>query len=171
MKRKSKVIAISGLLTAVIVVLFFISSIIDVLDYTVSALCGIIVTFIFVEFGKKSAISVYLASSILTLILIPNKLSPILFVLFCGWYPFLKERLERLKNSLSVILKLLSFNAVLILILAFAKFVFLIEDFSTVLVISVILTANFSFILYDVLITRLIFLYVNKYRKLFKFLK
>lgn len=171
MRKKSKVIALSGLLTALIVVLFFISSIIDVLDYTVSALCGIIVTFVFVEFGRKSAFSIYLVSSILTLLLVPNKFSPLLFVLFCGWYPFLKVVLERMKNPISIILKLLSFNAVLTVILVLAKFFFLVEDFSTVLVISVIATANLSFVLYDVLLTRLIFLYVHKYRKRFKFLK
>ena len=55
-RRKIKAITFSGLTIALIVVLLFLSSIIEVLDYTACAICGIAVTFILVEFGTGYAV-------------------------------------------------------------------------------------------------------------------
>ena len=73
-KSKTKSIAFSGIATAIIVILLFIAGIIEVLDYTACAICGLIITFILVEFGTSSAIGVYIASSILSLLIIPSKI-------------------------------------------------------------------------------------------------
>ena len=74
-KRKTTAIAFSGIAIALIVILLFIAGIIDVLDYTASAICGLIVTFILIEFGTSSAVAVYVSSSILCLIMIPSKIN------------------------------------------------------------------------------------------------
>lgn len=170
-KNNTKAVAFSGLSTALIVILLFLASIIDVLDYTASAICGLIVTFIIVEFGAKSALCVYLASSVLSLMLIPSKIAALLFIAFCGWYSFVKRYLERIREPFSFVLKLFIFNAVLFLIIAVTKWVFMIDDFSFLTLTVVLITANVSFVLYDLLITKLIWLYVNVYRKRFKIFK
>ncbi len=170
-KKKTNAVAFSGLATALIVILLFLASIIDVLDYTASAICGLIVTFIIIEFGTKNAVAVYFASSLLSIILIPSKISALLFIAFCGWYSFVKRYIEKIKEPFSYLLKLLIFNSVLGIIIAVTKWVLLIDDFSVLTLITVMVTANVSFVLYDLLITRLIWLYVKVYRKRFKIFK
>ena len=168
--RKTKAITFSGLATAMTLVLFFLASIIDVLDYTVSAICGLVVTFILVEFGTKSALCVYFASSILSLIILPSKTTVLLFVAFCGWYPFIKRYLERLREPFCIIIKFLVFNLSLALIIYLTKKFFVIEHIPTVGYIILCVVSNITFVLYDVLITKTIWLYVHKYRKKLTFL-
>ena len=48
---------------------------------------------------------------------------------------------------------------------------FMIEKISAFTVFAVVIVSNFTFYLYDVLITKLVWLYVNVYRKKLKFIK
>lgn len=170
-KNKTKAISFSGIATALIVILLFLAGIIDVLDYTASAIAGIIVTFILVEFGTSSAVSVYLSSSVLALLIIPNKVSALLFIAFCGWYSFIKRYIEKLSRPFEIIAKLLIFNGILSIIIIITMFVFMFDGISLITLVVVFVTANVAFVLYDFLLTRLIWLYVNIYRKKFNILK
>ena len=60
MKKKNNnfKIAFCGILCAINCVLLYLGSILDVFDYTVSALCGIIVTLAIIEFGNGAGVSV-----------------------------------------------------------------------------------------------------------------
>lgn len=169
--KNTKAIAFSGVFIALIVVLLFIASIIDVLDYTVSAMCGIIITLILVEFGTSFAVLSYFASSLLGLLMVPNKINVILFVAFCGWYPFVKRYLEKLPNILCIISKFVVFNISLGAIFFVSTAFLTANNVSAKDFILLYLVSNFTFFLYDTLITKLIWLYVHKYRKLFKFFK
>lgn len=156
---------------ALVVVLLFIASIIDVLDYTVAALCGLIVTFVIVEFSAGYAAAVYAGGSILAILLVPNKINVILFVAFCGWYPFIKRYLERVKEPFGMLLKLVIFNAAVASIYLFMRKVMLIEYKLVAIDILFYLLCNVAFYFYDILITKLIWIYVHKYRDKLKFLK
>lgn len=156
---------------ALIVILLFLGSVIDILDYTVSAICGIIITFILIEFGTKFAVLSYFGASILGLILVPNKINAILFVAFCGWYPFIKRYLERLPSLFCLISKFAVFNATLIPIFLITAAFFPIENIRITEFVLLYAVCNVTFYLYDTLITKLIWLYVHKYRKLFKIFK
>ncbi len=169
--NKTRSIAFSGLTIALIVVLLFIASMVDVLDYTISAACGIIVTFILVEFGNKCALSVYFGASIFAVLLVPNKINAILFVAFCGWYPFVKRYFEKAKEPVGTLLKFIAFNISLTLIVFVSKKVFLFENISYTWFFTIYAISNFTFILYDILITKMIWLYVHKYRKKLNFPK
>lgn len=164
-KKRTKAISFSGIVTALIVVLLFLAGIIDVLDYTASAIAGILVTFILIEFGTSFALSVYFSSSILSLLIIPNKLSALLFVAFCGWYSFVKRYIERFPKVIEMVAKFLIFNSILTVIVFITKFILMFDSISIFTYLVVFLTANVAFILYDILITRLIWLYINIYRK------
>ena len=169
-RKKTKAITFSGLTIALIVVMLFMASIVDVLDYTISAICGIAVTFILIEFGTAPALSVYFGASILSLILVPSKINAILFIAFCGWYPFVKRVFERIREPIGTLLKFVIFNISLTVIIAISKAVFLFENTSAIWYALLYAVSNFTFLLYDVLITKLIHIYVYKYRKKFKFL-
>ena len=163
--KKTKAISFSGIVTALIIVLLFLAGIIDVLDYTASALAGILVTFILIEFGTSFALSVYFSSAILSLLIIPNKLSALLFVAFCGWYSFVKRYFEKLPKIIEIVVKFLTFNSILTIIILITKFILLFDNISIFTYVVVFVSANVAFILYDILITRLIWLYINAYRK------
>jgi hypothetical protein len=150
--------------------LFFIAGIIEVLDYSACAIAGIIVTFILIEFGTASAVGVYAVSSLISLLLVPSKLAPLLFIAFCGWYSFLKRYLERISGWSCILLKLLVFNVALTAVWLVTKAMLLIE-IEVYLAIPIILIANAVFFIYDNLLTRLIWLYVHKIRKKLTFLK
>ncbi len=170
-KRKTTATAFSGIAIALIVILLFIAGIIDVFDYTASAICGLIVTFILVEFGTSFAVAVYTSSTVLCLIMIPSKIAAVLYIAFCGWYSFIKPHIEKIKEPFGTIFKFLVFNAVLSIIVLLTLKLFMIEKISTFTVIILVIISNFTFFLYDVLITKLIWLYVHIYRKKLKFLK
>ncbi|MBE6701742.1 MAG: hypothetical protein E7582_07660 [Ruminococcaceae bacterium] len=168
-KRKTKGIAFSGLSVALIIVLFFISSIFDVLDYTACAFAGLIVTFILVEFGTSLAVAVYFASSILSLLLVPSKFTILLFIFFCGWYSFVKRFIERIREPFCMVIKFAVFNVALLCV-TFITSKLLLLEVEVLWYVLVFLLANVTFYLYDLLITRLIWIYVHKYRKKLKFL-
>ena len=171
MKKKTQAVAFSGIISALCVVLLYLGSIIDVLDYSVSALCGILVTLISVEFGNRTGIGVWIVSSILSLLLLPQKFSALLFILFCGWYTFVKKIYETLPCALSWVLKLITFNAVLSAIFFITLKVLLIENVGIVTIIGTTALSNFVFVIYDILLTKLTFLYIVSWRKRLTFLK
>lgn len=156
--------------TALIVILLFIAGVIDVLDYTVAAICSLVITFMIIEFGNAEAFGVYLASSVLSILIIPSKVSALLYIAFCGWYPFVKRYAEILPDKLTLIIKLIVFNGIVATIFFLGKKLFLIENIPSHLFFILIALSNFTFIIYDKLITKLIWLYANKYRSKLKFL-
>ena len=171
MKKKTRAVAFAGIISALCVVLLYLGSIVDVLDYSVSALCGILVTLISVEFGNRTGVSVWIVSSILALLILPQKFSALLFVLFCGWYIFVKKLYEKLPNIVSWILKLATFNVVLAAILFITLKVLLIENLGFISIVGIVALSNLVFIIYDILLTKLTFLYIVSWRKKLTFLK
>lgn len=171
MKKKTRAIAFAGIISALCVVLLYLGSIIDVLDYSVSALCGILITLISVEFGNRIGVSVWIVSSVLSLLILPQKFSALLFVLFCGWYTFAKKLYERLPRFLSWILKFVTFNVVLSAIFFITLKVLMIKGVGFITVVGVIVLSNLVFVIYDILLTRLTFLYIVSWRKRLTFLK
>ena len=170
-RRKTQAIAFSGIAAALCVVLLYFGSIIDVLDYTVSAFGGIIITVVLAEFGKSAAIGVWISSSALALLLIPSKISALLFVSFCGWYPMVKRALEALPRIFSIILKALIFNVILAVIFLVTVKVFMIEGIGIATAAGVFLLSNAVFVIYDILISRITALYILRLRKKLTFLK
>lgn len=173
--RKIKAITFSGISIALIVIFLFMASIIEVLDYSICLLCGLAVALILAEFGTSSALSVFVGSSILSLMMVPSKISVVLFVAFCGWYPLAKKYLEKFREPFGTISKYVIFNITLtIMILLFKEL--MIADFPQslpycVIVAILYVAANVIFGLFDTLITRLTWLYLHKYRKQFNFFK
>ena len=171
MKKRTRAVAFAGIISALCVVFLYLGSIIDVLDYSVSALCGILVTLISVEFGNRTGISVWIVSSILSLLILPQKFSALLFVLFCGWYTFVKKIYEKFPSTVSWVLKLITFNAVLSIIFFITLKVLLIEGVGFITVAGTTVLSNLVFVIYDILLTRLTFLYIVSWRKRLTFLK
>lgn len=170
-KRSTKALAFSGIATAVISTVMYLSSIVTVFEYCACVVGGLIVTFIIVEFGTKYALTVYFASSVLSVIIIPTKMTLLLFVLFCGWYSFVKRYLDRLPSFIRILSKLAVFNTSLAAITFITVKFLMTEAIAWYMYVLVFLLADLTFLMYDRLIDKLIFIYVMKYRNKLKFLK
>ncbi len=174
--KKSKLTALCGMLTALSVVLMMSTSILPVLMYTLPLVTGVIVRLVEVLSSKKWAFGVYLSTSVLSLLLLTDKETALVYALFFGYYPLIRATLEKLPKVLSWIVKLAVFNfsAVIIGFLGVWVFGVPVEEYTelgkaTIPVLLVL--ANIMFFMYDILISKYsIFfkLIADKMKRIFK---
>ena len=163
-----------GLAAALCVTLMFLGGILYIFAYTVPMLLGLVTVMIKKTFGTGSAVSVYIATSILSLILVPEKETVMMYVLFFGYYPIIRTYLDRIKSKIiSLSLKLIIFNACVAVIELICVYVFGIPffedgDFSKAMLIVFALAMNVIFIMYEHLLKYFVLLYERKIEKRLK---
>ena len=166
-------LTVCAMLSALGVVILLLGSVVEVVDMAMAALASLLCIFAVIEYDKAAPWLVYAVTAVLALILpIPNKTPAVMHAGFLGYYPIIKEKLERRKKPIAWLLKLVIFNAALAVIFLVVKFV-LSPLTSTPLWMYVALfpLAELAFILYDIALTRLITLYILKIRHRFNFKK
>ncbi len=168
MKKKSRNIATSGILTALATVCLLLGSVFQTLDLSVAAIGGFIVLVAMIEMGPKWALGVYFTTAIITMVILPYKTAALIFACFTGFYPVLKKPLNDIKNIvLSYIARIAVFNLFMTLaIYVGLNFLNIEEDFFVFGIIVYIL-ANITFIVYDYAMERFVFLYNSRLRGLF----
>lgn len=141
------------------IVIMTLGSIVEVLDLSTAALASMILIFAVIEIGGPWPWLTYAATGLLSLLL-PLKTAAIFYIL-AGYYPLVKEKLERIRSRvLTWIIKLLGFNAVLIICYIIVKHILLLPDTFDGLSWLAIPIANITFILYDIALTRIISYYI-----------
>jgi len=119
--KKVKSITLSGILLAFTVICVFLATFLPTSVLSLYAISSLFIAVIIIEFGTKAGWAFYLASSILSIVLIP-RLEVIPFVVFFGLYGLIKLYIERLHSRvLEYILKLIYFNICLVLGMFFLK--------------------------------------------------
>ncbi len=166
--KRSKNIALSAILCSLGVLILYIGSVIEIFDLTMGALASIIIIFSVIEMGRKTPYLIYAVTSLLSVLLLPNKFSAVLYIVFAGIYPILKEKFERLHFVISWILKLSVFNTSLLLLILVTKYILNIPDIDIDFKWLVFGLGNATFILYDVAISKIITLYLVKLRSMLK---
>jgi hypothetical protein len=156
--------ATCALLCALGVVLSWLGSLADLLDLCTPFFAALLLVPIVIEYGRRYAWSVWGATALLSLLLLPNK-SPAIIYLAFGYYPILKAVLERLRPALTNFLKLILFIAVDLSIVFLSNALFGVSEaappyFNAVLCIGGLIVLW----LIDLCLTRLITIYVIKYR-------
>ena len=68
------------------------------MSYGLPALCGVLTTLVVIECGDRTALLMYGAVSILSLLLLPAKESAVVYLLVFGWYPVAKRRIESINK-------------------------------------------------------------------------
>ena len=165
---KSGKIALGGLLTALGVVLMFITGLIPIGTYALPAIAGVLLIVAVIEIGAKWAWMIYAAVAVLSLLFAADKEAALLFVLFFGYYPVLKSFLERISNKvLSWISKFAVFNVAVVACFFLAvNFLQLPEDSFTVFGIYLpwvfLILGNAVFLIYDIALSGLVATYVEK---------
>lgn len=165
---KSGKIALGGLLTALGVVLMFLTGLIPIGTYALPAIAGVLLIVAVIEIGAKWAWMIYAAVAVLSLLFAADKEASLLFVLFFGYYPVLKSFLERISNKvLSWISKFAVFNVAVVACFFLAvNFLQLPEDSFTVFGIYLpwvfLILGNAVFLIYDIALSGLVATYVEK---------
>ena len=169
--RGTRALTLSAVLCALGVILLALGSLLQVLDLTMAALASVLVIFCVIELGGKYPYLVFAVTALLSMILVPYKTAPLVYACFAGYYPILKAILEgHLPRFWCWVLKLLFFNAALALALylAIAVFAVFALPITWYYILSPLLTP--LFVVYDIALTRLITVYLHRWRHRFSFL-
>ncbi|MBR3879084.1 MAG: hypothetical protein IKJ24_03065 [Clostridia bacterium] len=184
--ERTKKLTLGAILASMGVVLLTVGGLVEVLDLSMAALASFFCIFAVIEMGKGYPLMIYAVTGILAVLIMPQSLSGWIYLLFFGYYPIVKAKLERLPTTLAWVLKLAVFNAAVTVYAAICYFLFfgelelLLLEFSTlfggmniggVLVAIIYAILNVIFVVYDIAITRIITLYLIKLRHRFRFLK
>ena len=166
LKGSTRMLAVSAVLSALGVVVMLLGTVISVLDLTMVAIASIFIFFAIIEMGSPYQYLIYVTTSVLSMLLLPDKFSAVLYVIFGGIYPVLKQKLEKLPTLLSWVLKAVYFNAVLVGAVLGAKYLFGVEEEELTLVLFAV--GNVAFFMYDIAMTKLITYYLLGLRKKFR---
>ena len=166
---------VCGVLSALSVLILYLGALIEVLDLSVSAIASLVIVLIVIEMGHSYAWLTYLAVSILSIILLPQKLAAIFFAAFMGFYPMVKSYIEKIRSVVVCwVLKLCVANVALFGAYLIIK-CFVPEEMDTELMMwTLYALAIVAFVVYDIAISRLISAYFYKLRdrlKIYKLLK
>lgn len=159
MKTKTKNTAVCGLMTALSVVLMMLTTLIPVFMYVIPIVTGLLVVFVADVTDKKWGTGVYFSTAFLSLLLITDKEAALTYALFFGYYPLIKDFIEKLPKFISWSLKLLVFNLSAIGIGVISFYVFGVSgdeynEFGKFTIPVLLIMANAAFILYDFCLTR-----------------
>ena len=168
--ERTRRIAMCAMLSALGVVVLYLGSIIEVLDISMAVIASVFAIFAVIEYGAGAAWSIYAITGFLSLLLLPNKFPALMYALFFGFYPIIKEKVEKLRSKIAQwALKELIFNACLIVLMLLSNIILDIDTkawFAMEVIFFVL--ANGTFVIYDIALTRLISLYVFRLRGKFK---
>jgi len=170
-----KRIVVAGVLVALSVIILYLGCAIEVLDLTMSAIVSLLVVVIVIEMGYNYAWLTYVATSILSIIMLPQKTPAIFYACFMGFYPIIKSYIERIKSALlRWIVKLIIGHAA-IGVMFFCISYFTPDEFEGGwIIVTTYVLAVLAFVMYDIALTKLITFYFLKLRdrlKIYKFLK
>lgn len=169
MKSAAKV-AMCGICSALSVLVLFLGGIMTVFAYVAPMVTGIIMILLVSTFGYKSAWTTYIATSLLSFFLVPDKECMLMYVCFFGYYTIVREYLSKIKQSwISWIIKFLLFNISLVLANVILFYVFgipfLAVDESKWLILLFALVMNILFIIYERLLRVMEMVYKLKIEK------
>lgn len=160
----SKNIALSAMFTAISVFLCFFASIFPSMSLSITGIAGLISAIALLQCGCKYSLLVYIASSILALLLVPNKQCAVAYLVLFGHYPMLKMFTERLKSKVIVwAAKICEAGLLYFVVFLISTYILGIHD--SVGAVESVLTGIFFvvvFVLYDICLDRIMKVYISK---------
>ena len=169
--QQIKYITLSAMLSALGVIIMAIGAFIEVLDLSTAVLASMLCIYAVIEIRGSYPWMIWLVTSLLALLLLPVKAPALIYALFAGFYPILKEKLEKLSRILSWVLKLTVFHLSMLALALLMKLVFHTEiELGTYAWMPFLIypLALVCFVVYDLALTRLITFYLFRLRKHFK---
>lgn len=168
--KKVKKIALSGIVTALIIVILSVGTLIEAAEICVAAIASFAVMLCCIELSGKYPYLVYFASAFLAILLLPNKYGALTYACFYGYYPMIKLYFDRnIKNRpLRLLLKAAVYSASFVATDLLWIYVFggSLDNGATKALIAVTLAVSLiTFAVFDFALGRLSFVYVKVWRK------
>ena len=168
---KSKQIALCGLLCALAVTLLLMGGVIPIATYCAPLLAMAALLPVLEEYGCKTAAVAYGAAAILSLLLVSDRETALVFAAF-GWYPLLRPRLSRIPSRpVRLLLKLAVCNSIIALlyglVLRLMGLTADLLDASRWMNLLLLISGNITFLIMDRALERLTALWHRKLRKRF----
>ena len=169
-----------AVLCAVAVVILGLGTLIEIFDLTAAALSSLILLPILLCYGSGYAWLSYAVTAVLGVILMPQSFAAWTFAGLIGYYPIIKQRLDRLPRLPGWVIKILLLVAVLCLYVVLVYVLILggqggiLDSFMAafgdadgkpIMAWLVVGLSVFTFIVFDLLIDRLLILYRLKWQK------
>lgn len=171
--KSSLKVSLGGAAAALGLVLMFMTSLIPVGTYAFPAFAGMLLVVIVIELNYVFALSVYAVTALLAFLFVTDKEAALLYAVFLGYYPVIKSLIERIRlRPIQYVIKLAVFNATMIGAFYIALYLLSIpsESFNingVYLPWLFLLIGNATFIVYDICITRIVILYMQKWHNRF----
>lgn len=161
----NKKIAYTGILLALNILILLLVNIIPMNTLFFMGIASFLISIVILEYGIKLGFVFYIASSILSFIVLVNKAQWVLYVFTFGLYGLVKYFIERNRPFyIDLGLKLCFANVVILIVyLTLKAIVFIPINIYTLLVFQV------AFLVYDYIYTLFIEYYEDKLRKMIKF--
>lgn len=161
--RRIKRLCVCALLCSLGVAILYLGALLEIFELCVVALAAMLTVPVVIEYKGGYPWSIYLVTALLSVLLLPQKLVGITYLLFAS-YPILKARIERAPRPLAFAFKQIAFAVMEAAYVAVSYLVLGIEDmpfwYNAGLCILGFVTLN----LFDIALTRLITLYLRRYR-------
>ena len=145
-------------MAALAVVIMSLGGLIPVATFVCPVLCMMILAFVVKMCGQRIGWAWYGAVSILSMLLGPDKEAAAVF-LFLGFYPIVKDKLDRMK--LGLVLKLLLFNGAILIMYTLLIYLFGMaqiaaeyQEMGMVMTVVMLMLGNVTFFLLDKTLTR-----------------
>ena len=112
--RPAAKVAMSGICTALSVLLLFFGGVVPVLAYVCPMLTGVLMVVLVRTFGYGTAWITYVSTGLLSFFLVPDKECMLMYVLFFGYYTIVRQWIGRLRpRSVALAAECLLFRAAL----------------------------------------------------------
>ena len=174
-RNETRRLALCGVLEALALALMFLGGVLPFASIACPVLASLVLIPVYAETGKKWSAVWFLGVAVLAALLAPDKESAVLFAFF-GYYPMLRKYLNRLRpKPLRWAAKLAFCTGAVLAAYSLMIFVFRMEalraefaQYETFLLAVLLVLANVTFAIYDVLIGRLEILYHARLRPKFR---
>lgn len=158
---KAKEITLSAVLTALTIIVLYLNLLLPISTLSILTLASLLIPIALIRGSMKSAIFVYIASSIIGFFILPINII-VLYILFFGIYGIVKFYIEKInKLPLEIFIKILFFN--LMLFLSFFIFkAFIAIEITKLPIWMFFIIAQFAFLVFDYALTLLISFYLQR---------
>lgn len=99
-RKPSYVVSLCGIMCGLALALMFVLGMVPMLEYISSAMAGLLIWVIRERLGVKYGLVSYLAVGILCLLITPNYEASMMFLFLLGYYPILREYLQRIRPKI-----------------------------------------------------------------------
>ena len=155
MRTSAKRMATCSMMAALCVVLMVLGAILELGMYACPLFAGLCFIPIGQKYGRKYHITLYVASSILCFLMVPNMEENLMFAGLFGWYPIVRPVLQKLPKVIRWICKLAIFNVVVIAIEWLVMTILVPEAIGGTLLWVLLILGNITFLAYDFMIPKM----------------